>query len=861
MPEPHVSTDPPLSAPKISFPVVAVSAVTLATIIGFAYLFSLWISSGELTPLQTLHLASSQYVAGSAIVAGELAAGVTLDEQSEADQPWISRRSFLIGAGLFEQAMLRESPRARREGMLEALPFLTEAAQAGFPAGRTVDGHRMLGLAAQQVGDYDTATIHLQDAMDSDIALGSELAPVLAVARARRSAENLGEAIDEINEYLSTQTLDAQQQTEANLLKIGWLIRQGRFDKAEATLADVRTLIEPALQGHDHWALGANDAVTLKHVELTLARIRSTITRAHGERTIAGVPAQASAQVSGLEKEQLSELLKQLSELQREAAPKQISRSRIVAAQAFLLAGESDLALAELTRVRQQRPFGEEGLQGGMSEMELLADQGLGEEVLQTARYLVREMLQSRELNFTPQDEAEFRSRVTNVLGNLRDAGQYEASAEIADSLSPLFGQADALIEQGISYRQWGDAILATERENEISRRAFAAARARYRSAGDAFAQAAETLFNSTEYVPTLWSAIDAYQRGRHFSKSIPLLETYLHYEERLKQPAGLVAHGRALLAEGHPGQAMDSLQNCIAEFTRDPMRYEARLLAAQAAADSHEPEKAKQYLTENLVDGQLTPKSPVWRDSLYTLGELLYAESDMRTLTAMEMPHKEKIAELRKVAPELQQSIRRLSEAVDRYWPQHRAQSAAYLLARGQLLASRLPEAELENKTLLDAARRDFRQKANRDRQSALDRFTAIVRFMDAQERKDDLSDKQQAILRNSLLGQADTLKSMGRFAEAADIYRDMSLRYMNEPPALEALLGQSRMVRRLGRDREADLLISQAAVVLDRVSSQWDGRFDEMTRFDREDWRKYLQWMNDRLDQAKQKSAVRKR
>jgi hypothetical protein len=868
--------------------VIAAGVLTLSTITGFAYLFSLWAGGTEISPQQTLRLASAQYVAGNPVVAGELAASVSLEnavtddlaeegadaaavdtreppseeeiaKAEEADR-WLSLQSFLIGAGVFEKSTGLDSPRGRREELKKAIPSLKQSETLGFPEGRESDGHRMLGLALHGVGDYDAATDHLQRAIDKDITLKAELMPVLAVAQARRPREDLNEAIQAINTYLASDSLDAQQRTDANLLRIDWLIQLQRFDEADAALKAAREVIAPSLEQQLRWALAARDELMLKQAELVIEKTLAPITRAHGERAIAGIPAKAHKQVAAPERAELLEMIKELTSLQREASPALASRSRLTAAHAYLLASERELALAELTQLRQQRPFGEEGLEGGLSEIELLADQGRGAEVLQTTRYIVREMGQSRHLNYTSGIETELRTRMAEVLGILRSAKEFQAVIEIADALESLFGTADAAIEKGVAYRDWGSETLnaGRGRGDEISREAFAAARARFRGAGDAFALAAEQQFDTKGYVPTLWLAIDSYQRGRHFSKSIPLLEQYLRYEDRMKQPAGLVAHGRALLAEGRPKEAMESLQTCIVEFERDPMHYEARLLAAQAAADAHDGELAKSLLNENLTDGKLTPQSPVWRDSLFTLAELLYAECDSRTLNAMTLPQEKKVAELRAIEPELMTALQRLDETVKRAWPLPRAQATAYLLARGQLLASRLPEAELENESVLEAAQRDLRQKANRYRQAALDQFTSMVRFMDAEQREDDLSEKQDAILRNSLLGQADTLKAMQRYAEAADAYRDMSLRYMNEPPALEALLGQSRMVRLMGRNREADLLVAQAVVVLDRIGEQWDDKFDEMTRFSREDWRTYLSWMNKRLDQAKARSET---
>ena len=104
--------------------------------------------------------------------------------------------------------------------------------------------------------------------------------------------------------------------------------------------------------------------------------------------------------------------------------------------------------------------------------------------------------------------------------------------------------------------------------------------------------------------------------------------------------------------------------------------------------------------------------------------------------------------------------------------------------------------------------------------------------------------------MLRNCFLAEADILREMNRLDEAATTYRAISLRYMNEPPALEAILGQARCVKDLGRDREYGRLIERAEDVLQRIPNEWNGRFQETTRFDRDRWEELLTWMNDRLD-----------
>ena len=44
--------------------------------------------------------------------------------------------------------------------------------------------------------------------------------------------------------------------------------------------------------------------------------------------------------------------------------------------------------------------------------------------------------------------------------------------------------------------------------------------------------------------------------------------------------------------------------------------------------------------------------------------------------------------------------------------------------------------------------------------------------------------------------------------------------------------------------------MLIRQASVVLQRIPNEWNGRFSETTRFDRDGWEDLLGWMNQRID-----------
>ena len=231
-------------------------------------------------------------------------------------------------------------------------------------------------------------------------------------------------------------------------------------------------------------------------------------------------------------------------------------------------------------------------------------------------------------------------------------------------------------MQEGLGFRDWAEITIrdGTDIGGDIARSASIVARSRYRAAGDAFAEAADLEFSTPKYLSTQWSAIDAYQKGRHFRRSIQLLSPYLRYEERRRKPRGLVAYGRALLAEGDADRAIDALTSVIIEFPRDPLRYDARLLSAHAHAEIGELDEARRLLTDNLQDGELTPQSPAWRDSLFTLGEILYHKGYANHLQAERTKPEERIALLRDNQPNLDEAVRYLDEAFERYQPIPRA-------------------------------------------------------------------------------------------------------------------------------------------------------------------------------------------
>ncbi len=818
------------------------SIVGLVTAIGgFGMLFTIWSRSGPPDNYETLRIASREYMNGSLVLAGDLAEKVTLDPESEDDKPWIQLRLFLISAAEYQRARDEDDPRVRRVKMFDAIPMLKESAAAGYPPGRESEGQRYLGEALFEFGRFDESAVALRRAIERDPTLPRFLATRLAIAELRSTKSSASQSLTTIEDLLRNSSLGASQVQEAEKVQVESLLELGRYE-------DANEIIENRLAKLNSEPTQLLGELAERRDEFILLQSVVSIRQAIADFGPRGAPdSELQPKIEAI----LEEPLARLYDLQRESSPRISSRSRIWIARALLCLGDTDLALTELTAVRQQRPFGAEASLGAIEEIELLARGGRGLEMLQTTRYVARELGDPKTFDSSMISFADFQKRLSAAIDDLRQTGEYKYSIDIARGLPPIVDPNEALLQEATSFQDWAESTLlaGTDPSGEVARGASLVARGHYRSAGDAYAASAKIDFDTPRYLTSLWLAIEAYQKGRHFTRSVELLEPYLRYEERIRQSRGMVAYGRALLADGEASRAIETLNECIVEFPRDPLRYDARLLAALAHSEVGDIPAAKKLLMDNLQDGELTPQSPAWRDSLYSLGEISFNLAQANELKAVGVPAGDRASALRENQAEIKNAIRFLDEAVERYWPSERAQMASYLRSQSHLMAATWPREEAESPEILDAARRALRAESEAELEIARKGFETLSGYLSQLQEEMRLTTSSESLLRNSLMFEADTLRTMKRWDEAIAAYRAISVRYISEPVALEAMLGHARCAKILGRSREAEGLIRQAAVVLQRIQPEYGDVLANTTRYDRAGWEKLLTWMTNRF------------
>ena len=856
----------------------------LASMGGFALLFSMWWTTDVTEPESLLRLASREFVDGRPIVAGKLAELAELepadspseplempidtpDEDVEtqrmleaaADQIRMERlnlirlRDFLIGVGKAAEGNREVIPREKRRHYRAAVPYLELARDHGFPQGRRTQGHQTLGEVYYHLGQFDDAVINLNQAVENEPLLRRQLLPMIADSQFHANKDQKEDALASIDEYLTDPTLNASAKKSAGILRIKVLMELGRWDDVNIALS------QHAKQQSERDEL-KNQAIFLR----TVANIRK-ITEKHN------LQEPLKKEDRELIADDLTSALQVLNALNQRS--EKSSEVGLWIGRVKLLQGDVTGAINAFHDVLRKdqtsssAKIGAAEIIGGLQEIELLTKSNDGEQAVQAIRYLMSEVGSRDGFDHGLISFQEFSQRINQSLNQLRQIGKYQAAIDAARSLPPVFDRSESLAQEGKGYAAWAAKTRkeGTDFYGQVSESAAELVRQRYHAAGDAFAEAADLRFNSAEYVPTLWSAIEAYQQGNFFSKSIKLLEIYLQQEDKSHQTKGLIAYGKALLAVGKSEQAISAFEQCIYEYQKDPLRYSARYYGALAYAEAGNTEKARQLLRENidsegrLPDDQtpdLKPESAEWQDSLFALGSLLYELGYRNYLEAEQTEPKEQLELLMKNQPILESALRRLEVADQRWWDEHtdpRSKLNAYYAARTQVMASKLPSMQASLPDTLDAAQRVSIRKAEAHLQRALVGFRRLGEYLADLDEEQDLSKTDKAMQRNCMMFEADVLKSMAKYTEAAEVYQALESLYSGRPTAIEAIVGRASCAKKLGDDRECEILFRKASEMLKLIPAESDPEFTETTRYDREGWQQLLDWMIQDFDKQK--------
>ncbi len=306
-----------------------------------------------------------------------------------------------------------------------------------------------------------------------------------------------------------------------------------------------------------------------------------------------------------------------------------------------------------------------------------------------------------------------------------------------------------------------------------------------------------------------------AFLQGQDFQNAARMFQTYLKNEVQRRRPQALTYLGESLLALNEPDKALEMFKECMELHARDIAACRARLLAARAYQEKGESRRGESLLLENLNGDYLTPASKEWRDSLFALGELLYAEG--------------RYAE----------AVRRLEEALKRYPDESGAVEARFLTADCYRQMA-ISAGGKNNKVPTDGTQIIEAQQISTLFSQALQQYKQVQETLSSDHENTELNAAQTAMLRNCYFAIGELLTAQGKFEEALKAYSLAANRYQGCPEALNAYVQVANIYRRLNKPQEAQTALQQAKFALTRMKA--DVVFENTSNFNRKQWADHL-------------------
>lgn len=696
---------------------------------------------------------------------------------------------FVLGAIKTHEADQQWSAERRRADYLVASRYLKEARDLGVPESRREQGDYLLGQALVESDQLAEGAIVLEDALDAGSPFETDIHRLLAEAHYFEHDPDYSEVMNHLDRVVQSEgfdTLPPAQQTQVLLRRARTLGRLGRYDQA----FDALTQLPPTADAADRLLIEGE------------LKLRQAVNKLADKEGLA----------------EARQLLDEAEErLQRAEQEDKLTRltgaAKFFSGQIERLRDRPSEALIDFIEVRRNYGYTSEGIAASIAEGEVQQSLDDDDEALEAFRRALESIEDPVGYRSELMTISSIRTSVVEAHAEFLRDHRFDAAIALVDQLEPLFSEANKLEMRVATHEAWGDYLLD---QNGIQGRASPKQRskalAQYRRAGVAQERLTKLKFATREYSTSLWKAADLFYRGQSFSSAIRLLNTFLTNEPEALNAQALLRLGQCHFAIGELDQAIAAFEEGIEFHPEDAASYASRLGAAEAHQNRGEPERAEELLKQNLVGSKLTPRSPEWRDSLFTLGRLLYDVG------------------------RYDEAINRLEEAIARYPQATEQREAQYLVAESYRNAAYRPLERLATAKTVNEREKN-KKLARSYLVEALKNYEAVQKEITLSGQSDELS---KAMLRNCYMLMGSTLFDLERYNDAVKAYSNVSTLYQDEPFVMETLVQISHCWRRLNDPLKARGAIKQAQLIFSRLPEDTD--FLATTTMERNKWQTML-------------------
>ncbi|MCK4660291.1 MAG: tetratricopeptide repeat protein [Phycisphaerae bacterium] len=430
------------------------------------------------------------------------------------------------------------------------------------------------------------------------------------------------------------------------------------------------------------------------------------------------------------------------------------------------------------------------------------------------------------------------RASITVVAEELRRQGRLEAPLQYYELAVGLIDERDIeLLSKHLqivgdlrgalaqSLRTEADELpLEKEGYSEYRKQLLDEARYLFIEAGETFQRLARiNTLNEFRSAETTWRAADLFDEAGETRRTISVLGQFARERpDNELVPRVLLRMGQAWQALGEYAEAAEAYRENLRRFPRTPDAGSGLIPLARCymniGGESNLELAEKTLVGHILADSPVfTPAAEEFRDALFLLGELYISQW------------------------RFERGIERLEEALERYPDDSRVLQARSLLAsayRRSALALKEDIKKTEKASQWPRMRAEMQRRFKR----AAELFAELVRgFEEAGEH--NLDARQEPVLKQSRLYQADCLYELGQYRRAVALYETATWIYRGEPSALGAYIQVINCRLCLGQREEARAALRRAQYLL-RIMPEhvFEGDYVGQSR---KEWERVFAWV----------------
>ncbi len=737
--------------------------------------------------------------------------------------------AFVLGAVAAYEADFHKDSQFRARLYVPAAKYLGVSRGAGFPAGREAEGMFLLGRSLYYSRQQAESLLVLQEALSLNSPYAAEIHELLARLHYQGVSPDLGLALQHIRQCLESRHLSAEERDECLLLQSHILLEMGDGAASSNVLA------------------GMSSA---EQVRAESFIVQGCVSLREGDATVQQQGASSRKVSDGCYSDALNSFRQ--VQVSRSVPERSARRSAYLMGVAYRKLGDLRAAQEQFGRVVEKYGPSGEAVIAALEKAEVLSRLQQHEEAIKAYREALLMAGPGETFENDWVSLSHFVARVQTAYEDNVSAKRYSQAVLLAKSLSLVVLPSHSLLLLADAQQAWVGAM-----SDEVDRLShFESAELRQsvaelqRELGATYERLARFRFATREYPQDVLRSAEAFLAAGDFAAAERQYREYLQGEPTARRGNALVGLGRSLMSLGRLEEAVIYFRECVDFHGKDPAIYRARLFCAEALVRQGRAGEARDLLDANLFRSDLTPESTEWRDSLFDLGHISYEGGSSvidsvsaQLLGVMDTAVVEKQVEgLERRHKSLQQAVRYLGEAVERYPSSPRSVPARYEMAEAYRLSTRLPEFKAVL-TSIDEVRVALRQEVLRYLGRSLEVYVALIDDLEAKQVHGALSELEQRVQRNCYFGRGYVLSDMGRSEDAITALLDVSGRYRRRPETIEVFVEIAGCYRRLDRHEKARGVLEQARELLGRMGPEVE--LQETTRYSHEEWIEYLDWM----------------